>query len=50
MTVSAQPSASVAAGGSTNFTLSITPSAAPGSPYLFNVSIAANDADENPYD
>lgn len=45
--VTAQPAGSVAASGSTTFTLSITPAAA-GS-FSFSVSISNNDSNENPY-
>jgi hypothetical protein len=45
--VAAQPDAFVAAGGTTLFTISVTPG---GGPFTCNISIASNDPDENPYD
>jgi hypothetical protein len=47
-TVSAQPAASIAAGASTTFTVSFNPGAA--GARLATISIANNDANENPYD
>ena len=46
-TVTAQPTASVAAAGSTTFTVTFNPGAA--GTRVATVSIANNDADENPY-
>ncbi len=45
--VTAQPSGSVAASGSTTFTLSVTPSGA--GAFSFTVSISNSDSNENPY-
>ncbi|GEM_PF-2659373 len=50
VSVTAFPATPVPSGGSTSFTLSCTPSAGPGSPYYFNIAIASDDPDENPYD
>lgn len=46
-TVTTQPNSTVAAGGSTSFTVSVLGGTA--GAYSFNVSITNNDADENPY-
>ncbi|MCC6465257.1 MAG: choice-of-anchor D domain-containing protein [Planctomycetes bacterium] len=46
--VTAQPASSVAAGGSTTFTISVTPAGA-GS-FTANLSIPNDDSNENPYD
>src|SRR5439155_25569053 len=46
--VTAQPSAPVAASGSTTFTVQFTPSAS--GPATATISIANDDSDENPYD
>jgi len=45
--LTATPTSSVAAGGSSNFTISFTPSAV--GAYTATVSIASNDSNENPY-
>ncbi len=47
VTVSSQPAASIAAGGSGNLVLSVTPNAA--GAWSFDVAVASTDGDENPY-
>jgi hypothetical protein len=47
-TITAQPTSSVAAGGTTSLTLSVTPTAA--GPWSLALAVTNTDADENPYD